>query len=209
MNYQPNIPTGILNLSVDFQNLMGNFQALDTIFGVDHVRYSNATAQKGYHESIHFNPVSTTATNPPNNQPIAAPSAVAGYGQEFSAEINDGINTDTALYFLTGGNRLLQMTRNFQPVISSSGRTFLPGGLILQWGRVNVLSSGTTTASVSFAMAFPGACFNVWTNPFYSGAAPNNPANVSIGALSTTSFGYTAITNSSSYNGFFWIALGN
>lgn len=158
--YQPGIPTGTVNLDVDYQNIQNNFQQLDTTFGVDHVTYSNQTAQNGYHTSIHFNPVSTTSTNPPNNQPPVIPSAVAGYGQLFSAQVNDGVNNDESLYFLTGGGRLQQLTRNFAPVKANNGYTFLPGGLIMQWG-VSTSVSSSSGSTITFPIAFPNAVYNI------------------------------------------------
>src|SRR6185312_10483429 len=116
--YQPGIPTGTVTLDVDYQNLQDNFQQLDTTYGVDHIKYSQST-NNGYHTAIHLVPVSTVTTNAPNNQPINGYTATGGFGQLLSAQINDGIGTpDEALYFLSGGNKLTQFTRNFVPTIT-------------------------------------------------------------------------------------------
>ncbi len=210
-SYQPGIPTGTVNLDVDYLNIQNNFQQLDTSFGVDHVTFSNQTAQNGYHQSIHFNPVSTTATNPPNNQPVIAPATTGGFGQLFSAQINDGINADEALYFLTGGNRLTQMTRNFQPTIAANtGTTFIPGGFILKFGRVTASANTTGTVNLNTnGISFPNACFSVWTQPFYTGANPSGVATAAIKINTPTSFTWTFITSSGAYTGFLWVALGN
>ncbi len=212
--YQPNIPTGTVNLDVDYQNIQANFQQLDTSFGVDHVTFSNQTAQNGYHKSIHFNPVSTIATDPPNNQPVHRPPLTGGFGQLFSAQINDGINADEALYFLTGGNRLMQLTRNFQPVagVGGSGQTFLPGGLIIQWGQVN--SSLPIFQTVNFAtnnMNFPNNCFAVFTQIYGTGTPPSGPGTIEIrkSSVSNTGFQWAMVTSSNQYTGFYWIAIGN
>ncbi len=209
--YQPGIPTGTVNLDVDYQNIQNNFQQLDTTFGVDHVTYSNQTAQNGYHTSIHFNPVSTTTTNPPNNQPPVVPAAVPGYGQLFSAQINDGVNIDEALFFLTGGNRLQQLTRNFAPVAAQNGYTFLPGGFILQWG---LKSGGAESAgNVNFPIPFPNAAYVMQGTGMWTGASDPNGAftvglkfNQTVGPF--TSFRWVTFTNSGAYAGFWWIALG-
>jgi hypothetical protein len=153
-NYQPNVPTGLVDLDVDYAALQGNFQAANTSFGVDHVAFDNTTAQNGYHEDIHFNPESTTATNAPNNYvagtqyPQGIPATVAGIGQLFSSSVNDAINTDTGLYWLTGGGRQIALTRNLVPILAADGVTFLPGGLILQWG------TGTSSTPFTWPRAF-------------------------------------------------------
>lgn len=204
MSYQPGIPTGLVNLDEDYQNIQGNFQALDTVFAVDHVQFSNATAQKGYHTLIHFNPVSTTVTNAPNNQPVSIPPAVtAGYGQLFSAQINDGLATDEVLYWRSGNGRLTQLIRNTQPVASANGYTFLPGGLLIQWGNFNPNSS----INVTFPIAFPSAVYNIQL----TGSASNNSTfrnGVSTGTLTTTGFTWEG-TLSSNWKPIYWLAIGN
>ncbi len=157
--YQPNIPTGTVDLNIDYQNLQGNFQVLQSTYGIDHIPFANSTpAVTGYHKDIHFNPVSTTATNPPNNYvaedqyPAVAglPPVVAGIGQLFSSQVNDTINLDTGLYWLSGNGNKVALTRNFVPSHAASGSTFLPGGLILQWG-----TTITTTSSVPTPFNWP------------------------------------------------------
>ncbi len=144
MTYQPGIPTGSVPLNQDYVNLQTNFGQLNTQFLVDHVPLTSTsgTPPNGYHTKIHMVPPSTPSSNPPSNYPPNGYTATAGYGQVFAPTTNDGINTDQTLFFLTGGNRLLQLTRNFVPVASANGYTFLPGGLILQWGTVTAAFSG-------------------------------------------------------------------
>ena len=131
MTYQPGVPTGSVPLNQDYLNLQQNFTQINNQFLVDHVPLTSTsgTPPNGYHRVVHMVPVSTVASNPPNNQPInpADYTATPGYGQLLNAQINDGINTDTAFYFLTSANRLLQMTRNFVPIGTTIGATFLPG----------------------------------------------------------------------------------
>jgi hypothetical protein len=160
--YQPGIPTGTINLDVDYQNIQNNFTQLDVCFDVDHVTFSNTSAQTGYHKSIHFNPVSTTVTNVPNNYvtatqyPQGVPATVAGIGQLFSSQVNDAINIDTGLYWLTGAGRQIALTRNIAPTLAANGRTFLPGGLILQWGTFIITVAAT---GLVFTWPFPFTTF--------------------------------------------------
>lgn len=229
-SFQPGIPTGFLNLDVDYKNIQDNFQQLDTTFGVGHTTYSNNTAQNGYHTNIQMIPNSNTTTNPPNNQPVIAPAAIAGYGQLFSAEINDGINVDEALYWLSGGNKLTQLTRNFTPVINASGSrgvTFLPGGYIFQWGfqrgthgggnqTFNPGDTGTITFSANTPnIAFPNNFFTAWTQMDYDSGI-GVPASTSAFIISIDNgtqdklhFDWAASGSGGSYTRFFWFALGN
>lgn len=217
--YQPGIPTGTVNLDVDYKNIKNNFGQLDTTYGTDHVPYSQAL-NNGFHNIIREVPFSTTASNPPKNQPVAQPAATPGIGTLFTAEVNDGVSIDTALYYLTGANKLQQLTRNLVPVGLTNGYTFLTGGFILQWGIVN----GTTlpdnhfspgvSNSVNFStnnIAFPNNCFTIWTQGFYKTTnLPTNAATFAIlNTFSKTGFVWRAATQSVAYTSFMWIALGN
>lgn len=217
--YNPGVPTGTVDLDVDYQNLQDNFQQLNIAYGVDHTPFSDTSGVPpggitGMHKAIHMIPVSTVATNPPNNQPINGYTAVANYGQILSAQINDSINTDESLYFLTGGNRLTQFTRNFTtginnvPPLFTSGATFIPGGFILNFGY-EAGSHGNHT--ITLKQSYP--------NNFLCGfatmiRASNNVDTVYCSTNPTLATGGPAVTtvqfyDTSSGNAFYWWTLGN
>ena len=156
--YDPNVPTGIVPLNQDYKNLQGNFSKADTSFGTDHVAFSINTNRNGYHKVIHLVPFSTTGSNPPNNYPVTPPATINTIGQLFGAGTNDGINTDIALMYLSGNGNLIQMTRNFVPTSAQNGATFLPGGLILQWGLTATVGG---TYTVTFPQPFTAAPYSI------------------------------------------------
>lgn len=225
--YQPGIPTGTEDLNVDYKNIQDNFTVLDTSFGIDHVPFSSTTAQNGYHEDVHFNPFSTTTTNGPNNYvaataappitsvqypdqaavaPPAVPPVVAGIGQLWSAEVNDGIGTpDTGLYWLSGNGLKVAMTRNFNPsALLGSGSTFLPGGFILQWGALNIV---TGISLVNFPKTFPNGLLNFHTTVITTALAGGTILPRSGPVLTSTSS--IQVTNNLGVGvTIFWIALG-
>ena len=196
MTYDPNVPTGVVPLNIDYQNLQNNFQALDTVFAVDHVTYSNATPQRGYHTSIHMNPVSSGG-------PVVPPAATPNYGQIFSESVNDNFSTDTTLYFLTGGNKLIQLTRNVQPSAAINGYTFFPGGIIFQWGRVTNPGSG---GSVTFPQSFKAALFNIQLT--IQDDSGNQRAAVR-STIPPTLTGFNYFCSSSGIAFLYWTAIGN
>lgn len=203
MPYQPNIPTGLVNLDEDYLNLQGNFQQLDTSFGIDHLPFSNNTAQNGYHTSIHLVPSSTYPPTPPTQ--------TSGFGQVFSATINDGVTTDQQLFYESGNGVVSQLTGS--TVGSGNGYVFLPGGIIFQWGFVAGNLKSPSTGTVTFAtnnIAFPNNCFNISTTCATSnGGEPNNQCTVSVNIISKTQFWWSSITTSSQQTGFYWTAIGN
>lgn len=192
--YQPGIPTGLVDLDVDYQNLQDNFQQLNIAYGVDHVPFSDTSGVppggiSGMHTIIHL-------------QSNAAPSAVATVGQLFNTNQNDNINTDTVLWFLTGGGRLLQLTRNFVPTLNTNGATFLPGGIILQWGTQALPGTGTTNFLVRNT-----AVYNVQTTLIGDSSSSNIVSVIATTAGNPGKFTWN-FTGSSSYTSFFWMAIG-
>lgn len=192
--FQPGVPTGLVDLDVDYQNLQDNFEQLNIAYGVDHVPFSDTSGVppggiSGMHTIIHL-------------QSNAVPAATATVGQLFNTDQNDNINTDTILWFLTGGGKLLQLTRNFVPTQAANGRTFLPGGLILQWGNFNP----NVSVNVFFPFAFPAAVYNIQ----FTGSASNNSTfrnGLLTGSLSQTGFTWEG-TIDTHWNPIYYMAIG-
>lgn len=182
-------------------NLDGTFLTL----AVDHINNNGSPGAKpaGYHKVIHSVP---QASNP-------AP--VAGYGQLFCKTVNSFTN-DQALFWETGAGIVQQLTTNITPTANTNGYTFLPGGLILQWGFRSVTSgawpSNTNTAlnftaQVPANVNFQSNCFAVWTTNSGTGTSQGQ---VEIASKSTTGFVWRFTGSSSATeNGFFWWAIGN
>lgn len=67
--FLPNIPQAGDNLDFSQGQLLSNNQGLDTVFGIDHYTFSNATANKGFHNQVttpaHGGGEPTTAANLP------------------------------------------------------------------------------------------------------------------------------------------------
>ena len=204
MSYQPLIPTGTVKLSVDYANIQGNFQSLDTIFNVDHVPYSNTTPQKGFHKCVHLNAVSTVAV------PLPLPVPVPLTGEIFSAQVNDGINTDEQLFFQSGDNGFLtNLTRNFQPLPIATGATFLPGGLILNWGKIT-LNKNPNLTTVTFTQPYlnPASVFSITLSKISAdNSTTGQEVRIVTGSVTATQFEVSQ-SSSSSANELYWMALG-
>jgi hypothetical protein len=211
--YNPLIPTGSVPLNLDYQNIQSNFSQLDIIYGTDHMPLTDATTSQGYHINIHSVPFSTTTTNAPNNQPVVSPTTVSNVGQIFTAEINDGFTTDEALYYKSGDGRVMQLTRNVTPSGSTNGYSFIAGGILIQWGtKLTTASSGTVTFASS-NKAFPNNCWNVTAQLIFDSSVSTpsgrNTLAIDTDGFSKTKFDWISLGASSSYTGFFWVAIGN
>lgn len=85
---------------------------------------------------------------------------------------------------------------------SSTGSTAMPSGIILKWG------SGSTSngaGSVTFASAFPAACYNV-SLTITGGDGAQTLSALKVGTYSTT--GFNAYGPAGTSYGFFWQAIG-
>lgn len=213
MSYQPGIPTGTVGLNQDYLNIQGNFTALNSAFLQDHSPLTGIlppVGTAGYHTAIHL-------------VPQAAPAAVAGYGQLYSNTVNDGINTDQILFWITGtGNKNVQFTRNFAPKANTNGYTFLPGpagtgvnqgALIYQWGKVTGKSGAWPTSEQTLTfntsnINFVNNCFGVWTT--FIGPTSSSSGDITINSVSTLNFKWQFSGSSgASFDGFYWFAIGN
>jgi hypothetical protein len=175
-------------------NLDGTFETL----AVDHIDNNGQPGSKpaGYHKVVHMVP---QASNP-------AP--VTNFGQLYSKTINS-FTTDQALFWETGAGLIQQLTTNLTPLATNSGYTFLPGGIIVQWGRVT--STNSTFTLQNYNITFPNACFCVFAQIYGTGTEPSGAGTIDIrfSQVLAASFQWCMITQSDKYTGFFWVAIGN
>ncbi len=194
-NYQPNVPTGTIPLSIDYGNLQGNFQTINTYISRDHVPFSNNSSTSGYHRPIHL------VDNGGN------PSMVSGTGVLFTKTVTDVTSGTDLFYINSPGGFLSRMTMNFQPISLANGCTFLPGndtnGVMFQWGSI---SPPGGNGMITYPIAFPNAVFSIQLTPRNDGSHTAFTYYVD-GAPGLTTFNYRGSTTGS--NTLFWIAIGN
>jgi len=66
--YNPLVPTGTVNLDVDYQNLQGNFEQANIVYGTNHYPLNNATPNQGFHN---FVTTPAVVNSPPDGLPPA------------------------------------------------------------------------------------------------------------------------------------------
>lgn len=180
----PNLP------STDVNAMQTNTATIDSWVQRDHVGFNNADA--GYHRQVHM-----------DNQ--AAP-ALGTQDCVFYADAVGGNSwphwrNNLGSFQMTGS-----ASANNPSAGAANGWTFLPGGLIYQWGIFNF---GAVAGVITFAtanIAFPTNCFGVLLTVITNGGAPFG--TMSVANVSTTSFQYT-IQNQGAATGFYWSAIGN
>lgn len=66
--YDPLVPTGLVNLDVDYKALQNNFNQANIVYGKDHYAFDNATTNEGFHNTVTTPPV---VNNPADGLPPA------------------------------------------------------------------------------------------------------------------------------------------
>lgn len=194
--YTANIPASSHNPSVDQPDMQINTNSTDAIIAVDHYSFNENLG--GYHKQVNL------------VNSVVNPGTPAGVGSVLFSKTDDW-------YFqnpLTGVNAIQMTNAAYFPISAiNGGRTFLPGGMIMQWGFV--VAGGTfsnfDTGAVVFPVAFPTIVINVLTTPGYGGAQPTSSSGMVVSIknpVPNSGFTWAVNTGSSAYNTFYWQALG-
>lgn len=186
--YIPTVPTANETIA-DTQPLINtNFTVINTAFGVDHTPMTNSTYQ-GEHNKVTL----TTRTSPAFNpiDPTPSPDGPILYSKVSGASLNE-------MYFETTGGTIVQLTNLVNPVVRENpGSTFLPGGIIIQWGIVNLVTPGGN--AFTFKQAFPNGLFSLVVTALNTTATAT-----SVSAQSRTG----ATISSANTNAAYYIAIG-
>lgn len=121
MAYQANIPQPTDQLSKSQGDILGNFQALQTLIDVNHVDFSSA--DQGKHKWVTF-PIQALA-------PAFAATEIGLYNKVPAAPFPLTTVGELFIQKSTGAN--IPMTASVQS--SVDGWTYLPSGIILQWNQ--------------------------------------------------------------------------
>jgi len=187
MAYQKNIPQGSDKLKNSQDDLLGNFQALNTDFGVNHVTF-DAASNRGKHNKLDM-----------PNQTVVPTAA----GTDFVLyNVVDSDTTQQELIFkssdktypISGGKR------------DPAGFAYIGGGMIMVWGQDSAAAGGDKQITPSPAL---NPIYHVQVTPF-----TNNDFN--IGAMAQLKKMNTAdfIVRTSNLSGtttpiaFFWTVIG-
>lgn len=144
MSYNPNIPQSSDIPSQSQGEMLTNFQQLNTVFDVDHVPFNDSTtANRGKHDKSTYIELSAN--------PATAADEMALYSKASGG--------NTRLFMRQEGSGTVIQLSGKDPSSGNTGTTFLPGGLILAWGRLtavsgvgNVVANVTTLRQVTFSI---------------------------------------------------------
>lgn len=193
--YTENIPISGDTLGGTRDRIRANFQLISSINSVNHVAYG--ALGQGKHKFLQM------------PEQLSAPTTGANEGG-FYAKVGTNPAETNLFYRGESDNFEYQLTRvnsvetatfatNTPPYIANhnGGWTFLPGSMLLQYGRRNTIGASGT---VTFPIAFTNIPYSVQIT------GDSGTGTFSAHTLSTTGFSFTQSPPSTT--AFFWVAIG-
>lgn len=182
MTFNANIPQATDLISQSQSQIQTNFSQSNTAFGIDHTAFDVVTNQGKHKKSTYVEQGSDPATSA---------NEVALYSKDLASV--------STLYLRKESNGTVIQMSGADPIDAASGKTFLPGGFLMQWGTYSIASPLTTTA-VSFASNF---------NTVYSLVITGNTVGQVASYSSLATSGFTGVRSSTTgTNTFTYIAIG-
>lgn len=209
LGYTNNIPDTPNDPSNDQPNMKTNTNSIQSIIQIDHAGFNDNNG--GYHTVIHQVKQVSDPANIANFNEV--------YAKDYTPDTTGGV-ADTQLFIQSGLGAISQLTGYLTTdTVTSDGWQWV-GGVLIQWGFVEDLTSGATV-SVTFKDRVPGA-IPFPNNCFFVAATLSSGAGVTLlqirtsgivvigSTVSTTGFDCSfSSTGSVTGRGFYWIAIGN
>jgi len=186
--YFPSVPVSTNYPGDDQPSMATNTGSIASIIAVDHVGFN--VAGGGQHAQVTFN--ANNVPSLPTSVPIMFTNNQDGLGNALPGSLSQAF-----IYSGTSAQSAHQYN-----VTSTNGSVLLPMGIIMKWGSQSFVGSQSPT--VTFANAFPNACFNVQLSLLNTGATQTQNRIATI-----TASGFTANVNASGASTWYWVAIGN
>jgi hypothetical protein len=198
MVYKINEPASTETLAESQPIIKENFNAANTTFGVDHTLLIDGTANLGKHDKVSWLPhVAATAI------PLA-PSSMTMMARYTGSHYNLFYKENNGL---ADGPDTMFTNSAVTTSTAANGCSFLPGGIMIQWGYKAALAGGGST-NINFAALgladFTAAPFTILTQVRHNGYDADAVACVTAGAAT----GFTMKNSSSSDRDFYWLVIG-
>lgn len=211
--YTTGVPNPPNNPSADVGNMQTNTNSISGLIAVDHVGFNGSLGVGGKHQQVQ---IQSQGSIPPN---------LSGQQSTLYAKQSGG----SQIFFTPGTSGLeYQLTRSVNSGFSSFGQfgnfgtitagytmntgwTFLPGGMLFQYGSVTrgggispstiVVGFPVTFSTEDIVVSITPICKNGGTSEVHTASLQNN-------TLSDSGFTCNFDSSTSSYLGFTWTAIG-
>lgn len=185
MTYTPDIPKSGETLGGTRERINQNFQDINTAFSVNHSPLDVSTDGKHIYMQM--------------PEQSSAPGTAANEGALYT-KVTDSV---TCLFWQQESSGTeVQLTTSQTPTKSTNGATFLPGGILMQWGTED---SPSTNGQVTFPTAFAAAPYSINVTIGYSSSADVTVVVSSSTPPTATTFNWR---RSGSASKLYWMAIG-
>lgn len=225
LTYYPTIPNPPDDPADDVGDMQTNSGSINTWTGIDHFGFNNSNG--GYHSTVH-QPTGSGTVNMTRSGASASytnnPLSISGVNQVLTGTYTPNAtatSADTQLFTISGSGVISQLTGYLTGLSNGRDGWQWLGGILIQWGFVSFGSSsghlnGTVTLKdrVTGAIPFPNYLFSInATLSCSTTSSATNSNTLAIFSISKTSFTWnfnsSSGSGSSTYPGFYWIAIGN
>lgn len=186
MPYNPNIPQPTDAISDSQNDILDNFQSINTWVGVNHTGF-DSPPNTGKHTVVEM-PQQALATVTPVGE-VAIECLASAYNA----------NGPELVYLPENGGARVEMTAGLK---AANGWTFLPSGLLLKWGTFAVVAVGTATVLFPAGPTIPAYGTTIYNITFQdsNGSAldPNWAIVLNVATTTLASIGYNAFARDSS-----------
>jgi hypothetical protein len=220
MTFNPTIPRPGDLLNKSQGDLLTNNSNLNAIFSRNHIPLNIATnfGKHSFIEMVNSNPVGSPPTPAlSTGVGVAYTKSVSTYSATTESEIFYTPDTTGKQYQITrtinGQFSLFGTNTNYPNALNVNqfgGWTFLPGGLLLQYGQSNIIAGNSGSTTVPFPILFNQAgnagpfSLTIGCETSESGQPTGN--NYFITSLNNSQF--VVRSSSSGARTFFWMAIG-
>jgi len=206
VTWNSNIPFATNSPSVDQPNMQINNNNNILIWQADHIGFNSGPGNSGLHNSVTlFNQVGIPNTNQ-TGATVTYSKIVTGQTQDF--ETSDvGAHEYQMTRFIDASFALFGT--NTAITLGNGGWTFLPGGLLLQYGNYNTPPALAVTGTITFPITFTGNPFMIQATLIAKAGGTTQAHTISVinTTVSPTTFEWN-YEGTTSYTGFYWMAIG-
>lgn len=188
MTFTPNIPGVNQSLGVSRPLIVGNFSAISTALAVNHVALNSSGA--GKHKFVQM-PVQGSA-----------PAAAANEGVLYT---KTQLAISNLFWKRDASATEIQLT-NINPTNAANGCSFLPGGLLIQWGKATLNASGVATVNFISSFSLLGVNNNPWSVQVTIVTNFGTVRSVGVSSVSHNQFSISSFAGAS--HDVYWVAIG-
>lgn len=200
MTYTIGVPFDAQSLANSKPQIRANFQVIFNDFAVNHVAFNSLG--EGKHKFLQMPNQGADATTLASESAFYAKSAQA-YSNLFWRQESGGADPTK------NQGAVIQMT-NILPINALNGSTFLPGGLLLNFGQV-VLAGGIATVlyPTGYEFSLGGVANPAWSIQLTVFASTTTvPRTATVKSSSSDETGFDITTFGLTNQTIFWMALG-